>query len=384
MSNVFITIKNIARETLMALKENIVMPQLCYRDFSGDFTENGATIQVKRPPKFTANDFTHGNSVVNQDIQEESVPVTLNHLATVDVSWGTLEAAVNVGEQKVRDLVITPASYALAKKINHDGLNIYRQMPNRLGTAGTTPSAISDIAAARLFLNKAEAPEANRVAIWNADADSSLVQIDNLRKVNEAGQNKALREGEIGRVLGIDNYMSQGVATHTPGALTAGGTGATGAKVKTAVTNGATVVLVSNASASATLTGSLKAGDNLTIGAGATAVKCVVAEDATADSNEIEVTLLTKVTVAANDAVAVGSGYAGNLVFHKNAIAFVNRPLVMPQGGAEGYVVTDPDSNLALRVTRGYDITTKTNKMSLDILYGYALVYPELAAVFMG
>ena len=72
-----------------------------------------------------------------------------------------------------------------------------------------------------------------------------------------------------------------------------------------------------------------------------------------------------------------------NLVFHQNAFAFVTRPLATP-AGAESYVVSDKAGGLSLRVVRQYDISTKKDMFSMDILYGYKTIYPELAVRVMG
>ena len=37
-----------------------------------------------------------------------------------------------------------------------------------------------------------------------------------------------------------------------------------------------------------------------------------------------------------------------------------------------------------IRVTYGYDMKTKKNMLSLDTIYGFAPLYPSLAAVVMG
>ena len=143
-------------------------------------------------------------------------------------------------------------------------------------------------------------------------------------------------------------------------------------KIKTAVTADDDIVLVSNATASATLTGKVMKGDVLTIGG----EQYVATATAEASSNEIAVALDRPLTVAANAAVTIAAGGGQNLVFHENAFAFVTRPLSAP-AGVESYVTSY--NGISLRVVRGYDMTYKKEMLSMDVLYGYKTMYPELA-----
>ena len=47
MANSFITIKEIARQALPRLMENLVFPNLIHRDFSDDFHYLGDTVRVR-------------------------------------------------------------------------------------------------------------------------------------------------------------------------------------------------------------------------------------------------------------------------------------------------------------------------------------------------
>jgi hypothetical protein len=51
-------------------------------------------------------------------------------------------------------------------------------------------------------------------------------------------------------------------------------------------------------------------------------------------------------------------------------------------GGASAY--TANFEGISLRVTAGYDITTKKEILSIDTLYGIKAVYPELAVRILG
>ena len=75
--------QNIARQTLMRLHDNLVMPNLCYKDFSAAFSGLGDSVQVRKPVVLTAKDFKDGDTVERQNVKESSVSVKLDKSATV-------------------------------------------------------------------------------------------------------------------------------------------------------------------------------------------------------------------------------------------------------------------------------------------------------------
>lgn len=376
MSNSFLDVKEIARQALPRLIENLVFPNLIYKDYSSTYeVGKGATIQVRKPVVLTASEFNEGSGVSAQDVKETSVEVTLDKLATVDVEFGAIARATSVDD--LNRLFVDPAAAAIAEKINGDGLSLYKDIPYFCGTAGTTPDGLDDFANAAKVLDNNKVPMDKRHGIWNADAMATFRQIPALVNANKSGSTEALRRGAIGDVFGIDHYMSQGVKTHSGGSLTAGGTGASGVKVEADVTANQTISLISNASAAGTLTGTVKKGDLVTIGG----KQYTVVQDATASSNKISVKLDRAITVTANTAATVVSSGVQNLVFHENAFAFVTRPLMAP-AGVESY--TTSYNGISLRVTRGYNMQYKKEMLSMDVLYGYKTMYPELACRVLG
>ena len=181
MANEFITVKEIARQILPRLIENLVFPNLIHKDFSEEYvTGKGATIQVKKPVILTAKEFNESKGTSAQDVKEESVDVTLDKLATVDVEFGAIQRATNVDD--LNRLFLEPAAVALAEKINSDGLFLYKDIPYAVGTAGTTPSKLADLANVRKILNTNKVPVAGRVAVWDPEADANFTTIDADRK----------------------------------------------------------------------------------------------------------------------------------------------------------------------------------------------------------
>ena len=376
MPNEFLSIKNIARQALPRLIENLVFPNLIYKDYSDTYeVGKGATIQVRKPVILTASEFDENSGTSAQDVKETSVEVTLDKLATVDVEFGALARATSVDD--LNRLFIEPAAAALATKINDDGLALYADIPYYTGTAGTTPDGLDDFANAAKVLDNNKAPTINRYGVWNPDAMAAFRQIGAIVNAEKSGTTAALRAGSIGNIFGIDNYMTQGIKSATSGNLTPGGTGATGLKVESNVSNNQTISVISNASASGTLTGSVKVGDLVTISGKHYTV--ILAADAA--SNKVSVKLDKPVTVTANTAVTIVSGGAQNLVFHQNAFAFVTRPLTAP-AGVESYVTSY--NGISLRVVRGYNMQYKKEMLSMDVLYGYKTMYPELAVRVLG
>lgn len=370
MANEFITVKEIARQVLPRLIENLVFPNLIHKDFSEEFvTGKGATIQVKKPVILTAKEFNESEGTSAQDVKEESVDVTLDKLATVDVEFGAIQRATNVDD--LNRLFLEPAAVALAEKINSDGLFLYKDIPYVVGAAGTTPSKLTDLANVRKVLNTNKVPVAGRVAVWDPEADANFTTIDAIVNAEKSGSTAALREGSIGRVFGLDNYMAQGVKQHATGI-----TKATDVKVNGKVTAGATSLSIDGTA----LTGKLVKGDVITI----KKRNYVVTEDTEAASaNAItNIKVYPALPEIADDTVVtLVSGHTANLAFNPMAFAFVTRPLVAP-AGVESYVTSY--NGITLRVVRGYDMKYKKEMLSMDVLYGYKTMYPELATRVLG
>lgn len=72
-------------------------------------------------------------------------------------------------------------------------------------------------------------------------------------------------------------------------------------------------------------------------------------------------------------------GYTPSIAFHKNAFALVTRALELPNGAAKSAII-DYDG-FGLRVVYGYDINTKKDTVSIDMLCGVKTLDKNLAAV---
>ena len=104
----------------------------------------------------------------------------------------------------------------------------------------------------------------------------------------------------------------------------------------------------------------------------------------TAASNKATVKLSPALKAyGAGTAVMLVGSHTACLAFDPRAFVFVSRPLINPDGqGVESYVTTF--NGLSLRVTKGYDQKYKKSTYSMDVLYGFKTVYPELAVRVLG
>lgn len=376
--NQFLSVKSIARRTLVRLKDNLSFPALCYTDFANDLKKPGDTVLVKKPVRLEAKEFSTASGIETQDLVEEAVEVKLDTIATVDVELTATESArdfTNIDEQ-----FIEPAALALAEKINADGMMMYRDIRQNAGIAGTPPDSLASFANAALRLDENRVPSKPRYALWSPHAASRLKQIPSLVTANASGTTEALREGNIGRVFGLDNYMNQAVAYHVSGAL-ARATEVLTISKKTAGSN-PTIELTAaltggtpNISDKGLVRGDLLFTDNYDL---------LVRADCTPTSGTKIVVPVDQRSYAAakvGDVVHVIGSHEANLVFHPHAFGFITRPLSTP-AGVESY--TTSYNGLSLRVTRGYDIRYKKEILSMDVLYAFKTLYPELAVRYLG
>jgi hypothetical protein len=374
MPNTYITPSLIAQEALIALENNLVMADLVHRDYSQDFQPGaGATITIRKPTSFTAAEFT--SAISAQAITETSTTVVLDKHLDVSIELAPTDLSLSI--QDFTTQITLPAMRAIAQKIDALLCGLYKAVPYRFGTAATTPNALSYVAGVGKVLNTNKVPMQDRRLVIDPEAEAALLVLDGIVNVDKSGASQALRDAIIGRVYGFNPLaMDQNIVAHTKGTLDAGA-------LATGTALASTIAIASGGNG-----GTLKEGDIFTIVGNTTQFVCTALATCNGSGAASGVGIYPALPAGfspSGAAITLVGSHTANLAFHKNAFALVSRPLALPQGmEATGYVATNEQTGLAVRVMNGYTMASKVQTISFDVLCGVKCIYPELAARLLG
>lgn len=345
--------------------------------------QQGKTVDVEIPPTATASAITASNAYPsNTDTTATTVAITLDKWYGSDFHMSDQDMTRVDKDMNFMPAAAEASLWAVVKQVDDDLLNLYTDVYNAGGTAGTTPFASNANAwttGSRKLLNENLAPMEDRYVILDSDAEANAVNLSEFKSLYASGDPNVIVEGEIGRKLGADWALNQGVKSFTGGTLSDGSNKA---------------ALIDNASVSigdtsvdmdeTTLTGTVVVGDIFTV-AGDTQQYTVTA-NATASTNSITVAFTPAAKVAwADDAqVTFVDDHVANLAFQRGAFALATAPFesVDPSLGVMTQSFVDPLSDLTIRleVSRQY----KQTRWEWDVLYGVKTIRPELATRLMG
>ncbi len=370
MSNKFLTPQIVANEALMVLENNLVAADLVHKDYSKEFAHVGDTITIRKPAKFSAKNFV--GETVDQNVNEGSVKVTLDHFRDVTVPVTSKEMTLDI--KSFSEQIISPAVQAISQAIDSD--IIAEGIANAGNTVSGTANAtdLKDIANIAKAFDLKGVPIQQRRLLVNPTHKYRYLTTENLSKVAYAGNSDALRSAELGAIYGLDTYMSQ----NAPDTLAATAGTATAAKVS--CTAGETKVALSDVTAT---TGTFKKGDGFILDgylyrftADATAASGAVAE--------VAIDQPIHRTIASDAAVKMYLvKTTHSLAFHRNGLALVTRQLELPMG-ANNAAIASSRNGLAIRVVYDYDIKHKTDRVSFDILYGVKTLDSDMTARLVG
>lgn len=374
MANTLLTPSIIAREALATLYAQTVMLPLVHTDYSDEFAKVGDTVTIRKPATFASRDFVADSSaIVIQNATETSTTVVMDK--HYDVSFEVTSKEMTLSVQDFREQFIAPAMEAHSQKVDQILCGLYADVYNSVGTAGTAPGTVADVLAVREVLNDQKVPFTDRYFVINPAADAKVLAQEAFTNLqwNDIANADALNEAAIGRKFGFSFFMGQNVANHDIGTIAHTGTfalnGAVSAAATTASVDGTTV------------TGTWEAGSTFTV-AGDTQVYTLTA-DATAAANAITINFTPASPGWADGTVVTRvADHAANLAFHRNAFAFVSRPLAMPMGGVQAEIVNY--KGLSLRAVYDYNSTSKKNIVSLDLLFGVKTLDPLRAVRVLG
>lgn len=375
-NNLDAVIPQLLAQGLMALREQVRMPWLVNRAYESLAGEKGSTVEVPYPARIAVNDVAPSNTPpVTADTTPEKISIPLDQWKEAPF-YLTDKDKLEVMRGAI-PMIASEAIKALANTVDAYILGMYKKFGGATGTAGTTPFTAgggntSPATQVRKVLNKQLAPNDPRHVVMDPDAEAAALELRAFQDASWSGSTMGLMEGELNRKFGFRWWMSQNVLTHTASS------GFTSASVEGNFTKGVKVIELDGV-------GSLLAGDVLTI-AGVTD-PIVVAEDVTLSTGvgvEVTLTMPLVTPLADGSNVTLMGDHVANMAFHRDAIAFVTRPLDSTDEGLGGRVqsAVDPESGLTLRleVTREH----KRTRYSYDILYGAQVIRPEFGARLVG
>lgn len=413
MSNTTLTADIIAKEALMILDNNLIMAKQVYRGYENEFENRingykvGDTISIRKPADFTVRS---GATMAVQDVVEGKTTIVVNSRKGVDFKFTSQDLTLKIGDLSER--VIKPAMVQLANQIDSDLMGLYASVPNWAGTPGQVVNSYADVSEAPRILDEYAVPTDQRSLVLSPTDHWGLLGSQTALYIQDAARG-AYREGSLGKIGGLDTYMSQNIQTLTTGSRS--GTTKVNASITTSTVSYTsvkdTMTQTMNVKGFTGATDTVSAGEVFTI-QGVYAVnpvtkarlpflkQFVVTTAATASSNATDITFYPAMiwTGAFKNVDVVGvtdlnnqnvvfsgtasTSYKQNLAFHKNAFALVSVPLERPPGAVE--VARQTYKGTSVRVIPVYDGVNDESAWRLDVLYGVKAIDPRLATRLSG
>ena len=413
MSNNLLTISKITNEALMVLENELTFTSETDRNYDDQFAvvgaKIGATVNVRKPGRFIG---TTGPALNVEDFNETSVPVTLSTQFHVDTQFTTQDLALSL--DMFSDRVLKPAVAAIANKIDRDGLAMATlQTANIVGTAGTPPTGLITYLTAGAYLDSEGAPRDGRRSCIVEPFTSATI-VDSLKGlfVPQEAIGEQYRKGLMGRDSGGMNWkLDQNVVAQTFGNFST--TTVTGSVNTTTATGFLTSGWASSSTitltAANTGTINLNAGDTFQIAGvyavnpqnrqayGSNKLRNFVVKSAVSVASGSSVSVVvspaiitagqfqnvsipsTSSTAAVTFFNSTGVVSPQNIIMHRNAFTLAVADLELPEGVHFAGRASDKEIGLSMRVVRQYTINNDSIPTRLDVLYGWAPLYPDLA-----
>ncbi len=210
MTNTFITPSVIARTGLATLYNTMVLAALVWRDFDSDFQgKQGDTVTIRKPATFTVEEFDRTQGITLQDVAEDSTDITLDTIA--NVSFPVTDEQMTLEVSNFQTQLLDPAMEAIAQKIDGDLADelVAAAVASGQLASATETAANGAFRAARAILSRNKLSTLERYAVLSPEGISAALGDDLLISAQRAGTTDALREANIGRLLGFDTYETQ-------------------------------------------------------------------------------------------------------------------------------------------------------------------------------
>lgn len=363
MSN-FINPSILASMALDQLEYELVAGQLLYRDRTNEFAnvrglKVGDMVSIRTVTDFVTDEFVAGGGINTQEINQSATQLMIEKHFDTSVKITARERALNL--DGVVQEIIRPSMVSMAQKIDTYLLSKVGEAQG-LYASNTLLADAADIAQARKQANLQQISKAGRLAIVSNDLEAVLLGKEVFHKYDTRGDDAegALREADMGRLMGIDWYSS----VNFPALAHTAGTGATTLNNGAGANNvqGMTDLTVAAAA-------NFLAGDKIII-AGAKRQFTAAANGA-----GTVIPLVEQINENLQDLNGAAVSVAGSgqnlvhegLIFNPQSFGYAAPPLDPAAGDLAGVASAN---GLSIRMTESYDHNQKETFWSFDLLLG--------------
>lgn len=369
MANAWVQVDQIASEALMHLEDRLVVTRLAARDKTSEWNKTpdgyskGSSVRIKMRPDYEAKEFS--SSVVVQEIRESSRQMTIEKHFDVSVVLTAKEKALDF--ESFTEQVIRPAAYRLAEKCE---AYVASKLLNGSGLYASDDlfTDAADMAQAKKYANFQQLSPEGRFCLVNDTLEAKLLGKQYFNTYNNRGEDgsRVFREGSMGHAMGMDFHSSLHLPSWqiTPGLGAAQTNNASGTKNKI----GDKVLTVDSVDLS---TNTIKAGDRIYVAGTRRPMR--VAELANgATTTEIKLVDPISEIIPDDAAVTVVGTTKSNVTFMGAILDSESLAVAMPlldlPSDKRAFILSN--NGFSIRVVTGYDMSTKTEMMSLDCLIG--------------
>jgi hypothetical protein len=393
MANSILTPTAVTRKAQQVLHGKLFLARQVNREYdsqySADGAKQGAQIKIRLPNKYV---LRTGKNLIAQDTNEQSVTLTRATQIGVDMNFSSAELTMEL--QDFSDRIIEPAMAVVASNIENAIAARYVDVPNLVGTAGTTPASMLTILLAGARLDDNLIPRDGKrfvglspVAMATmVDAYKGLFQdAGAVANQYETGLVKDPATGfKWGSVPVINSHTNANFAAATVN--------------DAAITNGDTTVTVTST------TNAHQAGTIVTF-AGCYAIneetkvayshlKQFVITSATTTVLTVDPPIYTSGPFQNVSAVPTNGGaitvtgaastsYPQHLAFHKDWLTLATCDLEdVSKFGAWG--AREVYDGISMRIARQYDVNTDNIPCRIDVLFGVKQIRGECAVRITG
>jgi hypothetical protein len=339
------------------------MTGMMYRDFEAQISQQGDTVNTRMPGRFTATD-VNPDSFSSVKPNADNVAIQLTNWKQVVFEIGDREQSLSL--KGLQEEFAYPAAQALGSAIEDACINLYTDVYQTTGVAGTTPATVAALGTdIKQAMDQALIPEVGRSVLLGPAAVNKFNQVFYQDYVS--GSPEQQTTGMLRPKFGMLYTDSNKLPNHTNGTAWNGSVLVNGSQAAPTQRLGQLPGSGTINLKALTSGGTINQGDVFAVGGQNYTV--TTAQTITGTTATVAISPVLQANVSDGDAVTVTANHAVNLAFAQQAFALATRPLAVPNAPGANVAVVN-FNGIGLRSTVWYAPKDVRTYVRLDLLFG--------------